>query len=82
MSRSLFEKLGHLLLHYYNTKSYERLGSPIHADQPFSYVSMVWAVAFGWMFFNDIPALTTLLGSGIIILSGIYAFRLKQQEAK
>ena len=40
MSRSLFEKLDHLLLHYYNTKSYERLGSPIHADQPFSYVSL------------------------------------------
>lgn len=55
--------------------------APASLLQPFSYVSMVWAVAFGWMFFNDIPALTTLVGSGIIILSGIYAFRLKQQEA-
>ena len=55
--------------------------APASLLQPFSYVSMVWAVAFGWMFFNDIPALTTLIGSGIIILSGTYAFRLKQQEA-
>ena len=55
--------------------------APASLLQPFSYVSMVWAVAFGWMFFNDIPALTTLVGSGIIILSGTYAFRLKQQEA-
>ena len=55
--------------------------APASLLQPFSYVSMVWAVAFGWMFFKDIPALTTLVGSGIIILSGTYAFRLKQQEA-
>ena len=54
--------------------------APASLLQPFSYVNMVWAVLFGWLFFNDIPAMTTFIGSAIIILSGIYVFRLKKQD--
>ena len=54
--------------------------APASLLQPFSYVNMVWAVLFGCLFFNDIPAMTTFIGSAIIILSGIYVFRLKKQD--
>ena len=53
--------------------------APASLLQPFSYVNMVWAVLFGWLFFDTIPEITTFIGSGIIILSGVYVFKLKQK---
>ena len=55
--------------------------APASLLQPFSYVNIVWAVLFGWLFFNTIPETTTFVGSAIIIVSGIYVFKLKQKEA-
>ena len=55
--------------------------APASLLQPFSYVNIVWAVLFGWLFFNTIPETTTFVGSAIIIFSGIYVFKLKQKEA-
>ena len=55
--------------------------APASLLQPFSYVNIVWAVLFGWLFFNTIPEITTFIGSAIIIFSGIYVFKLKQKEA-
>ena len=55
--------------------------APASLLQPFSYVNIVWAVLFGWLFFNSIPETTTFVGSAIIIFSGIYVFKLKQKEA-
>ena len=53
--------------------------APASLLQPFSYVNMVWAVLFGWLFFDTIPEITTFIGSGIIIFSGFYVFKLKQK---
>jgi drug/metabolite transporter (DMT)-like permease len=53
--------------------------APASLLQPFSYVNMVWAVLFGWLFFDTIPEITTFIGSGIIIFSGVYVFKLKQK---
>lgn len=39
---------------------------------PFSYISMVWAVLFGFFIWNDVPETTTILGSIVVVLSGIY----------
>ena len=55
--------------------------APASLLQPFSYVNIVWAVLFGWLFFNTIPEITTFIGSAIIIFSGIYVIKLKQKEA-
>jgi len=55
--------------------------APASLLQPFSYFSMIWAVIFGWIFFDNAPETTTILGSIIIILSGIYLFRIKQHES-
>ncbi|NLH80333.1 MAG: DMT family transporter [Phyllobacteriaceae bacterium] len=46
-----------------------------HADAsviaPLEYTSMLWAVATGWWFFGEWPTSTVLLGSTVIIASGI-----------
>ncbi len=55
--------------------------APASLLQPFSYVNIVWAVLFGWLFFNTIPEITTFIGSAIIIFSGIYVIKVKQKEA-
>ncbi len=46
--------------------------APANLLQPLSYTGMVWAVLFGWLFFGDIPAPTTILGATIIVASGLY----------
>ena len=42
--------------------------------QPFHYTLIFWSIIFGFLFYNDIPDLFTILGALIIIVSGIYIF--------
>ena len=46
-----------------------------HADAsvvaPLEYTSMLWAVVTGWWFFAEWPSLTVLVGSAVIVGSGI-----------
>lgn len=42
---------------------------------PFEYTGMIWAGIFGFMFFGEIPQLTTFIGMGLIALAGILALR-------
>lgn len=39
---------------------------------PMQYSQIIWATLFGWLFFDETSDLMTLLGAGIIILSGAY----------
>jgi drug/metabolite transporter (DMT)-like permease len=39
---------------------------------PFEYVSMIWAIAVGYVLFMNLPTLTMLLGSSIVVASGIF----------
>lgn len=39
---------------------------------PMQYSQMIWAVAYGYMLFDERPDRWTLIGSAVIILSGIY----------
>ncbi len=39
---------------------------------PMQYSQIIWASIFGWVFFNESHDLITMLGTGIIIASGIY----------
>ena len=48
--------------------------------QPFHYTLIFWAIIFGYIFYNDIPDLPTLLGASIITLSGIYVISQKNTE--
>jgi drug/metabolite transporter (DMT)-like permease len=38
---------------------------------PFDYVSMIWAVAVGWLLFGELPAAMVLAGSSIVVMAGI-----------
>ena len=40
--------------------------------QPFHYTLIFWAIIFGYIFYNDIPDLFTIVGAVIITLSGIF----------
>ncbi len=42
---------------------------------PFEYTGMIWAGIFGFLFFGEIPQLTTFIGMGLIALAGILALR-------
>ncbi|MFP4314164.1 MAG: DMT family transporter [Alphaproteobacteria bacterium] len=42
------------------------------AVAPFLYTEMIWGIIFGYLIFGDTPNFITLLGSAIIISSGLY----------
>ena len=37
------------------------------------YSAMLWAILWGWLFFDDLPTLATIAGAALIIVSGVYA---------
>jgi drug/metabolite transporter (DMT)-like permease len=39
---------------------------------PYSYTSILWSVALGWLFFSDAPSWATLAGASLIVISGLY----------
>lgn len=41
----------------------------------FEYTGMIWVALWGFLFFAEIPKLTTVIGTGIIIAAGIFAVR-------
>jgi drug/metabolite transporter (DMT)-like permease len=40
---------------------------------PFEYTGMIWAVIFGYLFFNEVPKWTTIAGMALIALAGVLA---------
>ena len=49
---------------------------------PFRYTALLWAMAMGFIFFQEIPKFTTILGGLIIILAGIYIFYKSKDNRK
>lgn len=45
--------------------------APPSAVGPFYYFSLVWAIVLGYVFWGDIPTLTLLIGSGVVVGSGL-----------
>jgi drug/metabolite transporter (DMT)-like permease len=41
---------------------------------PFRYTAMIWAIILGILLFNDWPDQLTLIGTGVIVATGIYSF--------
>ncbi len=46
--------------------------APPAAVGPFYYFSLVWAMLLGFLFWGDVPTLTLLAGSAIVVGSGLY----------
>ena len=57
-----------------------RIGSP-SAVSPFEYSILIWSSLSGWIFFDEIPDLNTMVGMLLIVCGGIYIFiREKAQD--
>ena len=52
--------------------------APASVVAPFSYSSLLWATAFGYVLFGDLPDGWTLTGAALIIGSGLYIFHREQ----
>jgi len=57
-----------------------RIASPAVVS-PFEYSILVWSTLSGWIFFNEVPKINTMIGMCLIVGGGIYIFiREKVQE--
>ncbi|APE42309.1 EamA family transporter [Sulfitobacter alexandrii] len=41
---------------------------------PFRYTGLVWALIMGWFVFGEWPGWLTLLGAGIVVVTGVFTF--------
>ncbi|QRM57274.1 DMT family transporter [Sinorhizobium sp. BG8] len=46
---------------------------------PLQYTLLLWAIVFGWLFFGDVPRPAMLVGSAVIVASGLFIFFREQQ---
>ena len=46
---------------------------------PFKYSSLIWATLIGYLMFDELPDLWTVIGAMIIVLAGLYVFRREAQ---
>lgn len=51
------------------TSSYRYADASVLA--PFTYVSMIWALIIGYVWFGEVPTLPMMLGAGLVIAAGI-----------
>ena len=49
---------------------------------PFEYLAMVFAAAVGYVFWGEIPVLTTWIGAAVIAASGLFLFVRRQRRVK
>jgi drug/metabolite transporter (DMT)-like permease len=66
----VFNGLANAIGQYWWTKSLH-LG-PASAVAPFFYLSLVWAVLIGFVVWGDIPTVGLLIGSAIVVASGLF----------
>jgi len=64
----LFGSIANLLL----TKSYQL--AEVSLTTPLKYLSLVFAIIFGFYLFNEIPTIYTLSGAGLIVISSAIIF--------
>ncbi len=69
------------------TQSYRYAEASLVA--PFDYLALLWAIAFGWLFFSDLPTWQMLCGAAIVIAAGIfvilrehYLFMIRREEIR
>jgi drug/metabolite transporter (DMT)-like permease len=46
--------------------------APPSAVVPFNYLSLIWAAMLGFAIWDDVPTPSLLLGSAIVVASGLY----------
>ena len=56
--------------------------APASVVVPYQYSMIIWAVAFGYLVFGDIPSTATFIGAAIIIAAGLYIFLREQAQSR
>ncbi|WP_151718379.1 DMT family transporter [Gemmobacter serpentinus] len=60
-----------LIIGYMTVVMVMRVGD-IGLVAPFRYVALLWAIGLGWLIFGTLPDMLTWVGSGIVVLAGIF----------
>ena len=55
--------------------------APASVLQPLSYFTIIWATILGYVFYNDLPDLPTVIGALLIAGSGLYTFHRERVRA-
>lgn len=50
------------------------------AVAPMQYTTLLWTTVYGWLLFADLPDLWTLVGSLIVVASGLYTFHRERRR--
>ena len=74
VASGVFGGLGHFLL----IKAFT--AAPAATVSPFTYTTLIWSVAYGFVFFGDLPDAWTWVGAAIIVGSGIYALHFDKRR--
>lgn len=53
----------------------------VSALGPYSYTSILWSVAIGWVVFADAPGWSTIAGAALIVASGLYILHRELKRA-
>ena len=56
--------------------------APPSVVAPYEYTALVWAMAIGYLVWGDIPTSHMLIGSGIVVLCGLYVLHRERIVAK
>ncbi len=56
--------------------------APASVVVPYQYTMLIWAIALGYLVFGDVPDAPMLVGSAIIVASGLYIFWREQIAAR
>ena len=46
--------------------------APASVLAPFLYQQVLWMTLFGWLVFGDVPGTAVVLGTAVVIASGLY----------
>ena len=56
--------------------------APANKIQPFHFSLIFWAIIYGFVFYNDVPDIPTVVGALIIALAGIYIIHQQRRTQK
>lgn len=56
--------------------------APASVLQPLNYITIVWVTLLGYIFYDDLPDLPTVIGALIIVASGLYTFHRERVRAE
>ncbi|MDD9906168.1 MAG: DMT family transporter [Rhodospirillaceae bacterium] len=65
--------------HFFFIRSFEEAEASLLA--PFNYTKLIWVVALGYVLFGEVPAPHVLIGSAVIIASGLYVLMRERRVA-